>query len=903
MFRELIRRIGYLGRRARFDAEFGTEVEFHLGERAAELESEGLSRQEAVAQARREFGSRALATEDSRSAWQLDWIEQMLSDLRQAARSFARGPMFALTAICCLAIGVAANTLVFSLINAVFLRPLPYPDANRIVAVRFAPPGQPDQKLGSNSGTYFYVRDNSEIFERTGAIRVTGISISTEPGESASWEWVQAGATSPGLTDVMGVHPALGRWYAAEDGLGIVISDRLWKRMYGGAPDILSKAVYLEGLGAAAILGVMPAGYRTLNPDIDFWLLQPDENLAGALRSPNRVFTMFGRLKPGITLEQARAQLSALAPGLGQEYEMNRDWSIQVDSLRDVYVGYLRRPLLLLQGSVFLLLLIACANVGGLLLAQAATRQREMAVRAALGSSRWRIIRQMLTENLLLSAGGGVLGTLLAWAGLRAIVHTALASNVDLQNVALDWRVLGFALFISTGTSLAFGLLPALQSSRPDLIGAIRDSGRSLTASLARTRMRGVFVVAQVALALVLLTGSGLLIRSLLKLNAVSPGLNPENVVALQVPFPRSFYRTQLQNTKDGGYLVEFDDRLNAVNQAVLERLASVPGVSSVTASVTPPLGGTPPRVDFQRPGQLLSQREQGAWAGEFYPVSGAYFETLQIPLQRGRAIEKEDRFTSRPVAVINETLARQFFPGEDPVGRQIQLDVIDDPPREIVGVAGDVRQDRYQTAPQPQLYVPRMQLPYRRDMTMGLEQLVPSFLVRTGAVDPASLAPVLRAAIRDVDPSLPVSSVRTVSGYAAGQLEDAGNYAALLALFGAVSLALALIGIFGLIAHSVSQRSSEIGIRVALGARRSNVVGLIVREGVRLIAAGLVAGLAASFLLTPMVRGFLWGIDATDPLTFVLAAGALAIVALLACYLPALRAMKIDPVITLRDE
>jgi putative ABC transport system permease protein len=900
MLGEMFRRLSYFRRRSRFDGELSAEIQFHIDARATELEKEGLARAEAMAQARREFGSRLIAAEDSRSAWQFAWVEQALADLRHAARSFARRPIFAVTAISCLAIGIAANTLIFSLVNAVFLRPLPYSDADRIVSVRFSPPGQPDQKLGSNSGTYFYVRDHSSIFERTGAVRITGISISSDVGAEA-WQWFQIANTSPGLTDVMGVSPKLGRWYTEEDSLAVVISHRLWMTMFGGADDVLGKKLSADGL-SLTIVGVMPPGYRTLDADIDLWRLQRDEDLANALRSPNRVFHMFGRLKPAVSIAEAESQLNALGQSLGEEYEMNRGWTIRVDSLRDLYAGYLRQPLLILQGAVFLLLLIACANVGGLLLSQAAARQREMVVRAALGSSRGRIVRQLLTENVLLALLGGIVGGALAWGGLRTVLSTALASNPDLQDASLDWRVLGFTLVIALATALFFGLAPAMQTSRPDLMEAVRESGRSHTGGVARRRLRSALVVVQVALALVLLTGSGLLIRTLINLNAADPGLNPQNVVAIRVPFSRSFYRFRGQNTTDGGLLVEFDDRFTVLSESVRQRLAAVPGVASATTAVTPPLGGDPHRVQFTRPGQIVTKREQGAWSAEWYPVSGGYFETLRIALQRGRTIEVEDRKTSRPVAVINETLALQFFPNEDPLGRQIQIGVLDDLPREIVGVVADVRQDRYQTASQPQIYVPRTQLPYRMDMTMSLDVIVPSFLVRT-TNDAASIRARLQAAIREVAPVLPVSSVRTVEEYAADQLQDVERYAVLLSLFGTISLMLALTGIFGLMAHAVSQRTNEIGLRIALGAQRGDVMSLILQKGLVLIGAGVVLGLGASLLLTPVIRSFLWGVSAADPVTFALAGAGLAVVALLACCLPAWRAVKVDPVVALRSE
>jgi putative ABC transport system permease protein len=901
MLREIIRKLVHLTRRARFEEDFDAEIQFHLETKIADLENEGLSKEQAVAQARREFGSRARASEETRSAWNVALLEQTIADIRYALRSFARRKAFAFASIVCLAIGIAANVLIFSLVNGVLLRELPYPHAERLTSVRFSPPNQSDQKLGSNSGSYFFVRDHSDVFEKTGAIRITGFSASPDVKGETPPEWIQGAWTSSGMTAVMGVEPILGRWYADEPIPDLVISQSLWKRMYHGAPDVVGKKIYLDTV-PFNIVGVAPKGFQTMNPDIDLWRPQPDRNLANALRSPNRVFFMFGRLKPGISVEQAQIQLSALEPGLSQELEMNRGWRIRIQSLHDAYVGYMQRPLLVLQGAVFLLLLIACANAASLLLAQAAARQKEFALRVALGSSRTRLIRQLLVENTALSLAGGALGTVIAWFGVQAALKTAFAASHDLKDVSLDWRVLAFTFAISLGTGLVFGVLPAMQVSRPALMSAVRESGRSLTANASSSRLRGAFVVAQVALALVLLTGSGLLIRTLIRLNNTDTGLNPRNVAVVQVPFSRTFYSGTDRQNPTGGLLVQFDGRFDALSERVRERLEQVPGVQHATAAVTPPLGGAPRRVQFSRPGVNISQSEQGIWSAEWYPVSASYFETLEIPVEKGRPIDSNDRQKAQPVAMINEEMARQFFPDQDPIGQQVQLDVVDDSPRQIVGVVGNVRQDRYQTRPQPQVYVPRTQLPSFMDMTMSFEILVPSFVVRTTG-DPTTVMPALRAALRDVSPALPVSSIRTVEEYAAGQHEDVQQYATLLSLFGGISVVLALTGIFGVMVNTVSQRTNEIGIRVALGATAGDVLKLVVGQGLKLIVVGITLGLAVALVATPAIGSFLWGVSADDPLTFAVAAAGLAGIALLACYFPALRALRVQPVEALRNE
>jgi putative ABC transport system permease protein len=849
-----------------------------------------------------EFGSRTRVAEDTRAAWRFRWLEDVVADGSYALRAFRRRPAFALTAVACLALGIGANALIFSLVNAAFLRPLPYPDADRIAMVRFTPPNQPDEKLGTNSGGYFFIREHNRVFERMGVLRITGITAGVGDSDDAQREWLQVGWASPGLTDVFGVQPVIGRWFRPDDlELGVVITHGVWQRLFGGRPDVLGQAMRLDVL-RGVVIGVTPPGYQTLTPDVDLWIQQPDENLARALRSPNRLFNMFARLSPDPTLEEAQADQRTREGPLGKDLPMHQGWGLTIDSLREVYVGYLRQPVLVLQGAVFLLLLIACANVGGLLLSQAVARQKELGVRAALGSSRNRILRQLLTENLLLSCAAGVLGIVLAWAGLRAFVNTGLSAYRDLQNVTLDWTVIGFAIVVSLATAVLFGILPALQLSRLDAVEVVRDAGRGATAGPTRSRLRAAFVVAQVALALVLLVATGLLARSLLRLNAVDTGINPERLLALQIPMPRAMYRNTTANTSAGGLLVEFDSRFSDTTERLRDRFAVVPGVQSVAASTPPPLGGTPRRVLFRKDSWLTLADDREPWSAEWYPVSADFFETVQIPVRQGRTFRRQDAQSTSPVAIINASMAARYWPNENPIGRLVQTDVLDDPPREIVGIVGDVRQDRYQAAPVPQIYVPRTQLPYRMDMQMSLEVLVTTFVVRASG-DPVALVPALRAAVRDVDATISVSSARTVEDYAAGQLQELSQYAAVLGLFGAMSVALAVIGIFGVMAQAVGQRANEIAIRMALGARSLNVLGLVLRQGLTLIATGIGLGLIASLMLTPVIRSFLWGVTITDPLTWAVAAIALALLALIACYLPARRALRVTPIAALRSE
>jgi putative ABC transport system permease protein len=911
LWKEILRRIAYLGRRGKFDRELDAEIRFHLSSRAQELEDSGLSHADAVMQARQEFGSCARTQEDTRSAWQFRWLEDLFTDLRHALRAFLRNRAFTFTALVCLALGIGANTLIFSLVNAILLRPLPYPQADRLVMVRFTPPDHADQRLGSNPGSYFFLREHNRSFEKMGAIRIVGTSAASDTGDASNREWVQEGWISPGLQDVLGVQPMLGRWFAQDpSGYGrVVISYGLWQRLYGGSPEVIGKQLRFDQQGSSLITGVMPKGFQTLNPDIQFWRFQGDDDLARARRSPNRVFYTFARLKPGVTVQQAQADVNALASPLGREYEMNRGWGIKIDTLRDAYFGHLRQPLLILQGAVLFLLLIACANVAGLLLTQASIRQKELAVRAALGSSRGRVIRQLLAESALLGILGGVAGAGLAWVGLEAIGLEAVSRVAapffpQADAIAMDGRVLGFALLLSLATGLLFGGIPAFQISRPDLMEMLRESSRGSTIGGTRQRLRGAFVIVQVALALVLLAGAGLLTRSLLRLNLVRPGFDPASLTTFQVHFPYSLERQvpNAPNTPSGGLLVELSPRYHQLADQIREQIASLPGVESASTAMTPPLGGVPRTFNFTRAGFPVSDAEREAWTAEWYPISAGYLHTLKLPLTRGREFGAEDSATSRPVAIVNSALADRFFPHENPIGQQIQTGMLNDPVREIVGVAGDVRQNRYEYGLRPQMYVPRDQVPAQMDMTLSFEVLNATFIVRSGA-NPAPMDSALRKAVSNVDPSLAVTNVMTVEQYAAGQLQDLRNYAALLGIFAGISVLLSVAGLFGALAHWISQRTNEIGIRRALGAPNRAVLLDVLTRGLVLIGIGLALGLVVSLALTRVIQSFLWGVTATDPLTFAAVLLLMAAIGAAACYVPARRALKVDPVIALRAD
>ena len=888
----------------RIEREIDEEMRLHLDLLAEEYEQNGMTRKEADSAARRRFGSTLLIRERGLEVRGGGILVDLIRDVGYGFRILRRNPWFTAVAVLTLAIAIGANTVIFSLVNSLLLRALSYPNSDRLAVIWSVPANHPEQKFPGTSGAYALLRDNTRLFEAIGAARLYEAFTVAENTDGANWERVQAQWFTQEMAAVLAVQPMLGRWPNDGDDINslfIVISHGLWQRKFAGSPDVLGKKVLLD-LGVATVTGVMPPGFELMNPDAEIWIRQVVTAPGGPLpRSPNRIFTAIGRLKRGVTLEQAQSEMNALASQLSQQLpEVQRGWGFKVESLQSVYVGRIRKPLMIFQGAVFFVLVIACANVAGLLVAQGVGRRRELAIRSAIGSNRRRIIRQLVVETVLLALIAGLLGLMFASAGLGAFIWFGPPDFPRLNEIGMDLHVFIFTLLISVVTGLVFGALPSMQVSRADLTGALRETSRSATLGPQRQRLRSSFVVLQISLAVVLLIGSGLMLRSLLLLNMAQVGFTPHGLVTFQIPFSRSVYYQGAGNTPAGGLMVEFDGKLNQITERIRNRLKRLPAVESVTVAITPPLGGMPRRVTFTRVDTPTEPAEREAWAAEWYPVTGDYFETLRIPLIRGRSISSDDAFSRRPVVVINSALARQFFPNDDPIGRRIQFDLLDDQPREIVGVAGDVRQNRYELSLQPQVYVPQDQLPRRMDLNIARQVLVKTFVVRASGAPPID---ALRAAVREIDPTAAISTVRTVEEYAGAQLQDLRQYTALLSIFATISVLLCVIGIFGIMAHAVMQRGNEIGIRVALGAPPASVLRLVLRQGLLLVSVGLGLGVAGAVAITRVIRTFLWGITPTDPVTFMIVSAALAVLALVACYVPARRALKIDPIIALRIE
>ncbi|HKC63389.1 MAG TPA: ABC transporter permease, partial [Pyrinomonadaceae bacterium] len=765
--------------------------------------------------------------------------------------------------------------------NAVLLNPLPFPEQQQLLrlgegARRQAAP----ERDAFSFPDYKDLQAQAQTFTAVAAFLNSGTMLT---GDGADAERVFGADVSPEYFAVLGVQPELGRVFTgAEDHENsgvVVISHALWQRRFGGNQNILGQQLKM-GNSNATIIGVMPAGfeYPVRADHQDFWEPLNDRPLPGRDVRDDRSYRVIARIKPGFTEAQARAELDTISRRLEQQYpNTNTNIIIGAATLHDDLTRDVRPALLLLLGAVGLVLLIACANVANLLLARATARQKEIAIRTALGASRWRVVRQLLIESLLLAFAGGGIGLLLALWGTDLLVAASPASIPRVEQVGLDIRVLTFTLLLSTLTGIVFGLVPALHASKLDLTGALKEGGRGATEGLRRNRARSVLVITEVALSLMLLVGAGLLIKSFVRLLQTDPGFDPNRVVLLDIPLSRQRYGTP-------------EKQATFFNQ-LIERTRGLPGVASVGLVDNVPLGTSHDTFDFQIAGHPPFSPGQKPEA-DGTVVSPGYFEALKIPLRQGRLFTEQDTKDSPRVILISEELARRYFAGENPIGQRIILDP-SMPQPEIVGVVGDAHRRNLETAIEPEFYTPYAQLPQRR---MNL-------VVRMSANDPAGMIASLRGAVRDLDKEQTIWQTRTLDQMVAASIADRRFNMMLIGLFALVALILASVGIYGVVAYSVTQRTHEIGIRLALGAQIGDVLKLILKQGMLLVLIGLALGLLASFFLTRLMSSLLFGISATDPATFIIVAALLTIVALLACYLPARRAMKVDPMVALRYE
>ncbi|MGH9936763.1 MAG: ABC transporter permease, partial [Blastocatellia bacterium] len=789
-----------------------------------------------------------------------------------------KNPGFTLVAIVTLALGIGANTAIFSVVNGVLLSALPYPQPDQLAMVWLDNRRQGIRDDITSYPNFQDWRDQNKTFQGMAGVRSLNFNL-TGVGEP---EELRAADVSVNFFQLMGVSPARGRGFTAEEEQPgknkiVVLSHGLWQRRFGGDPGILNKTISLNG-ESNVVVGVMPPGFQF--PDkTEMWRpLAPNERARAARGS--FWLPVVGRLKPGVTRAQAQADMDLIGRQLERQYpDINAGYGVNVMPLIEQTVGSIRRSLLVLFGAVLFVLLIACANVANLLLARAAARQREVAVRAALGAGRWRIVRQLLTESLLLAVAGGALGVLLAWWGLRLLLDLSPANIPRLENIRLDSLALGFTFGLSLLTGLIFGLAPALQTSHLELSETLKEGGRTGAGSRRAQRLRSVFIVAEVALTLALLVSAGLLVRSFWRLQQVNPGFKTDHVLTLQLTLPRSKY-------PEGAQVVSFYQRLQ-------ERLSALPGAESASATSSILMPNITNSGGFSIENKPQDPREQSLEL-PFEAVQPNYFQTMGVQLMNGRAFTEQDARGRPEVAIVNETFVKRYFPNEDPIGKRFTFGDANDNPQwiTIVGVVRDTKRQGLDRPIRIESWMPHAQMP-ARSMEVVLRT--------TG--DPLALSQAVREAVWSLDRDLPIPKIETMEQILSESVAQRRLNMLLLGLFALVALILAAVGIYGVMSYAVTQRTHEIGVRVALGARDRDVLRLVVAQGMMLALAGVAIGLIATFALTRLMASLLFGVSATDPLTFILISLLLASVALIACWVPARRATKVDPMVALRYE
>ena len=880
MWRNLRLRLRALFDRESLEHEFDEEQRYHLEcETEANLR-QGMTPDEAARRARLEFGHSQAVREDLRDIRGDSLLESLFQDARFGLRLLRHNPTFTAVAAATLALGIGANAAMFSVINGVLLRPLPYQDPDHLVRILDSNPGRGFPRFASSPPNFLDWRAQAQSF--SGLAGVTwGTTSLAGVGEPVRLEALYA---TPELFPVFGVNVRLGRSFTTEEGVRgrdkvVVLSYRLWQRQFGGQNDVIGRLIRIDGVGHT-IVGVAPPEFKLYNADIVLPLtFGPDvASSRGA-----HYMGVFGRLKPGVSLPQAEQEIKAIAARLAVSYpDTNAGWTAFLIPIQELTVGRVRRGMLILFGAVGLLALIACANVANLLLARAAGRQRELSVRAALGASRSRIIRQLFAESLLLCTLGAVAGLGAASVCIGLLRSAGPADIPRLSSVRVDPAVLAFTLALTLLSTFLFGIMPALRASRVDLNIALKSAARGSTGGREWARPRNLLVFGELALSVMLLIGAALLIRSFVRLIFTDPGVDPSHVLTFNLSLPQSKYGKPELVTRF------YDD--------LLGRLRSLPQVSSAEAVNILPLTGNDMSSSFTVHGQQV--RPQDVPSAELRVVTPGYFQNLHIPLLRGRAFAAADNLPDAPVAiVVSESLARRHWPHGDAIGHVLQMGVLPGSSSrriegEIVGIVGDVRDFGLDVEPAPTVY-----------STFGISAPSNMTVVIRCNGDPAAVAPDVRSLVAAIDPDLPIGDLQPMERVLATSLAQRRFYMLLLSLFAGVALLLVSTGLYGVVSYSVSQRTREIGVRMALGARRGQVVGEILLQGLRLIAGGLVAGVVGALAFRGVMSKMLVGISAGDAIAFSSAAAAVFLVAMLACLLPARRATAVDPMAALRYE
>ncbi len=881
--RRFLHRLRALFSKRPLDQEFDTEIASHLELAIEENIQTGLSPEEARRQAMLRFGGIEQAKEQHRETRGLPLLEMLGQDIRHALRMLRKSPGFTSVAVATLALGIGANGAVFGVVNAALLRPLPYRQESRLVMVWEQNFQQGQDHNVVSPANFLNWQDQTTVFDQMAGF-YDGRESLTGEGDP---EQVPVQVVTTNMFSLLGVSPLLGRDFSADEGLPghdqvVMLSYGLWQRKFGGEKDIVGKTIRLSG-ETYAVVGVMPARVQLLVPRGSLTGQAPQLWLTIAWTQKSRVprgrfMTAIARLKDGVTLDDAQQQISAVEDLFRKQYpEFESGWGVHLVPLRNDLVGNVRPALLVLLGAVAFVLLIACANVANLLLARASGRSREIAVRRALGASRWRIAQQSLTESLVLAICGGGLGVLVAIWTTSLLLALAPKNLLPVEHIGVDLRIVLFLVAVSLLTAIVCGLAPALDAARADLSASMRESGRGMTGARG-SRLRHFFAVAEIALSLVLLAGAGLLSRSFVRLTDVDPGFQPHNLLAMRIELSGAKY-------KEDAAAVAFFRQL-------LDRVRALSGVRAASMANAPPLQGPGPATDFTivgRPAPALGQEN----VTDVRVVDPDYFQTLGIPLLRGRTFTPREETVMSHVVVISQSLARAYFPDQDPIGRKLAIDMkLNNDPSEIVGVVGDVKHYGLDTAPPAVVYWPHAELVYS-GMTL---------VIRADS-NPVTQVGSIRAILHGMDPELPIARVATMDEWVSDSVAKQRFSATLLSIFAAIALILATVGIYGVVAYAVSQRTREFGIRLALGAGRGKVLILVLRYGARLALLGVIFGAAGTFTLSQSLRSLLFHVSPFDPLTLASVAVFLSGVTLLACWIPARRATKVDPLIALRYE